>query len=51
LGKHVPLTADKPERQENNTMLNTVILVGRLGQNAEAKTSTNRKEYQANLQV
>jgi single-stranded DNA-binding protein len=26
-------------------MLNTVILIGRLGQNAEAKTSTNNKEH------
>ena len=26
-------------------MLNTIILIGRLGQNAEAKTSTNHKEY------
>jgi single-strand DNA-binding protein len=33
------------KEQEIHTMLNTVILIGRLGQNAEAKTSTNNKEY------
>jgi single-strand DNA-binding protein len=30
---------------ELNTMLNKVILIGRLGQNAEAKTAQNNKEY------
>ena len=28
-----------------NTMFNKVILIGRLGQNAEAKTAQNNKEY------
>jgi single-strand DNA-binding protein len=44
LGKHVPQTADKPKETEPNTM-NKVILIGRLGQNAEAKTAQNNKEY------
>jgi single-strand DNA-binding protein len=35
----------KPEEKEPNTMLNKVILIGRLGQNAEAKTTQNSKEY------
>src|ERR1700730_11113554 len=30
---------------EPNTMFNKVILIGRLGQNAEAKTAQNNKEY------
>jgi single-strand DNA-binding protein len=45
LGKHVPHPADKPEETEPNTMFNKVILIGRLGQNAEAKTTQNSKEY------
>jgi single-strand DNA-binding protein len=45
LGKHVPQTADKPKETEPNTMFNKVILIGRLGQNAEAKTAQNNKEY------
>src|SRR3981189_437993 len=45
LGKHVPQTADKPKEMEPNTMFNKVILIGRLGQNAEAKTAQNSKEY------
>ena len=45
LGKHVPQTADKPKETELNTMFNKVILIGRLGQNAEAKTAQNNKEY------
>jgi single-strand DNA-binding protein len=45
LGKHVPQTADKPKETEPNTMFNKVILIGRLGQNAEAKTTQNNKEY------
>jgi len=45
LGRHVPQTADKPEETEPNTMFNKVILIGRLGQNAEAKTAQNNKEY------
>ncbi len=45
LGKHVPQTADKPEETEPNTMFNKVILIGRLGQNAEAKTAQNKNEY------
>ena len=44
-GKHVPQTADKPKETELNTMFNKVILIGRLGQNAEAKTAQNNKEY------
>ncbi len=44
-GKHVPQTADKPKEMEPNTMFNKVILIGRLGQNAEAKTAQNSKEY------
>jgi single-strand DNA-binding protein len=45
LGKRVPQTADKPEETEPNTMFNKVILIGRLGQNAEAKTAQNKNEY------
>jgi hypothetical protein len=45
LGKHVPQTADKPKETELKTMFNKVILIGRLGQNAEAKTAQNNKEY------
>src|SRR5260370_18117598 len=45
LGKHVPQTADKPKETELNTMFNKVILIGRLGQNAEAKTAQNNREY------
>jgi single-strand DNA-binding protein len=45
LGKHVPQTADKPEETEPNIMFNKIILIGRLGQNAEAKTAQNNKEY------
>jgi len=45
LGKHVPQTADKPKETEPNTMFNKVILIGRLGQNAEAKTAQNNREY------
>jgi single-strand DNA-binding protein len=45
LGKHVPQTADKPKETELNIMFNKVILIGRLGQNAEAKTAQNNKEY------
>src|SRR5450631_707275 len=30
---------------EPNTMLNKVILIGRLGQNAESKTAQNNREY------
>ena len=44
LGKRVPQTADKPKETELNTMFNKVILIGRLGQNAEAKTAQNNKE-------
>src|SRR5713101_6858680 len=44
-GKHVPQTADKPKETEPNTMFNKVILIGRLGQNAEAKTTQNNREY------
>jgi single-strand DNA-binding protein len=40
-----PQTADTPKETELNTMLNKVILIGRLGQNAEAKTAQNNKEY------
>jgi single-strand DNA-binding protein len=45
LHKHVPQTADKPKETEPNTMFNKVILIGRLGLNAEAKTAQNSKEY------
>jgi single-strand DNA-binding protein len=45
LGKHVPQTADKPKETEPNNMFNKVILIGRLGQNAEAKTAQNNREY------
>jgi single-strand DNA-binding protein len=44
-GKHVPHPADKPKETELDTMFNKVILIGRLGQNAEAKTAKNNKEY------
>jgi single-strand DNA-binding protein len=39
------MEADKPKETELNTMFNKVILIGRLGQNAEAKTAQNNKEY------
>jgi single-strand DNA-binding protein len=45
LGKHVPQTADEPKETEPNTMFNKIILIGRLGQNAEAKTTQNNREY------
>jgi hypothetical protein len=45
LGKHLPHPADKSEEMEPNTMFNKVILIGRLGQNAEAKTAQNNREY------
>ena len=45
LGKHVPQTADTPEETEPNTMFNKITLIGRLGQNAEAKTTQNSKDY------
>ena len=44
-GKHVPQTADKPKETEPNIMFNKIILIGRLGQNAEAKTAQNNREY------
>src|SRR6202051_5031819 len=44
LGKRVPQTADKPKETEPNTMFNKVILIGRLGQNAEAKTANKNKD-------
>jgi hypothetical protein len=45
LGKRVPQSADKPKEKEPNKMFNSIILIGRLGQNAEAKTAQNNKEY------
>jgi single-strand DNA-binding protein len=36
---------DKPKETELITIINKVILIGRLGQNAEAKTAQNNKEY------
>jgi single-strand DNA-binding protein len=45
LGKHVPQTADKPKETEPNTMFNKITLIGRLGQNAEVKTTQNNREY------
>jgi single-strand DNA-binding protein len=44
-GKHVPQIADKPKETEPNAIINKVILIGRLGQNAEAKTAQNNREY------
>jgi hypothetical protein len=40
-------TADSGQTKETepNTMFNKVILIGRLGQNAEAKTAQNNNEY------
>ena len=40
-------TAEKRtnQKQEPNTMFNKSILIGRLGQNAEAKTAQNKNEY------
>jgi hypothetical protein len=40
-------TADSGQTKETelNTMFNKVILIGRLGQNAEAKTAQNNREY------
>ena len=34
-----------PASGKPNNMFNTIILIGRLGQNAEAKTAQNKKEY------
>jgi Single-strand binding protein family len=34
-----------PAHRSHNTMFNKVILIGRLGQNAEAKTAQNNREY------
>jgi hypothetical protein len=34
-------------KRSQNTMFNNVILIGRLGQNAEAKTAQNNNEYRA----
>jgi single-strand DNA-binding protein len=45
LGKHVPQTADKPEEMEPYTMFNKIILIGRLGQDAETRTAQNNREY------
>jgi len=39
------MEADKPEATEPNTMFNKITLIGRLGQNAEAKTAQNNREY------
>jgi single-strand DNA-binding protein len=39
------MAADKPKETELYPMFNKVILIGRLGQNAEAKTAQNSKEY------
>jgi hypothetical protein len=44
-GKRVPQTADKPKETEPTTMFNKITLVGRLGQNAEVKTSPSKSEY------
>jgi len=35
----------QPKETELYTMFNKVILIGRLGQNAEAKTAQNNKDY------
>jgi single-strand DNA-binding protein len=35
----------KQKETEPNNMFNKVILIGRLGQNAEAKTAQNKNEY------
>jgi single-strand DNA-binding protein len=45
LGKHVPHPADKSKEKELHTMFNKVILIGRLGKNAEVKTAQNKKEF------
>jgi single-strand DNA-binding protein len=42
---HVPHPADKSEETEPNTIMNRVILIARLGQNAEARTAQNNREY------
>lgn len=39
------MEADKPKEMEPNTMFNKVILIGRLGQNTEARTAQNNNEY------
>ena len=36
---------DKPKETELNTMFNKVTLIGRLGQNAETKSTQNKNEY------
>ena len=46
-GKHLPQTADRTKETEPNTLFNKVIFIGRLGQNAEAKTAQNNREYVA----
>jgi single-strand DNA-binding protein len=35
----------KPKETEPNTMFNKITLIGRLGQNAEAKTAQNNREF------
>ena len=45
MGKHVPHPADKPKKTEPNTIINKIILIGLLGQNAEARTAQNNREY------
>jgi len=42
---HVPHPAGKSEETEPNTIMNRVILIARLGQNAEARTAQNNREY------
>jgi single-strand DNA-binding protein len=44
-GQALPQTAGTPKETELNTMFNKVILIGRLGQNAEAKTTQNNREF------
>ena len=35
----------QPKETEPNTMFNKITLIGRLGQNAEAKTAQNNREF------
>jgi single-strand DNA-binding protein len=39
------MEADKPKETEPNHMFNKITLIGRLGQNAETKTTQNKNEY------
>jgi single-strand DNA-binding protein len=45
LAKRVPQRSGQTKKQEPNIMFNKITLIGRLGQNAEAKTAQNNREF------